>query len=442
MDRAALELMDRWDAESRDRRKSLWLWFCYPNRVDAKTFPPFMAHKLVRDMADYHRRGIRGLFAEPASLPPVLDEAGRRVRETATRAPNVNLLELYVTYKLAYDAALDGDALIDEFFRLYYGAAGPAMQALYEAIEAVYTDPANYAFNPTGYFGFQTPEIAWGRLGTAERIAEFGGRMAAARAAAQTDLERRRVALFEQNIWERMVAGRQAYEEQEARRVPVALTGLSPADCMKPVEPGSEGRPEVPTPLKSAVAARIKGDSPGGDPGRVDWTQAPPGACLLNWGTLDGQPTDRRLEGRLLHDGRFLYLQLQEAMDTSRLVVHGDNNIWAEDDWEIFVARERGSGYRQIGVNANGAYQALTYGETDRKWNLSPAVVSLGNSRCWAVRMALPLERLLPGGVEPGQTVYLNFCRGTGAGLEAVSWNPTFGGFQEPSQLGAIELAP
>jgi len=198
MDRGVTGLLDRWSAESKDRPKYLWLYFHRPGRA-GPLFPGFMAHHMVKQMADYHRRGFRGIFVEPAYLP----KAGR-LEGDAGRAPIVMLLELYLTFKLADDPTLDGNRLIDEFFPLYYGAAGPAMRNLYEAIERVYCDPATYARSPQTYIGYQTPEIAWKTLGTAERMAEFERLMEAAKSAARTDMERKRVGLFEASILSRM----------------------------------------------------------------------------------------------------------------------------------------------------------------------------------------------------------------------------------------------
>jgi len=446
MDRAVTDLLDTWDEAAPDNPKYLWLYFHRPGTANP-FFPGFMARKMVKQMEDYHKRGFRGIFAEPAYISPPLDKDGKAKSGHARRAPNANLLELYLAYKLAYDKTLDGGKLIDEFFTLFYGAAGRAMQNLYEAIERVYCDPANYAFNPD-YNGYQTKEIAWGKLGTQERMAEFGKLMKAAKVAAQTDMEKKRVALFEKNIWERMQAGRAEYEKLEKQKSGVHLTGvagipgvdLAKAHASVPQAPQSAALKGTGK-MKSACAARIIGAVPEGDPDKADWAQTPQSAILGGFGTLAGKPTGRRLEGRLLHDGVFLYVQLQEITDTSKLIVQGDDNIWGEDDWELFVARERGEVYRQIGVNAKGAYKALACGEKGKEWDSGVRVVSIGNADCWVVRMAFPLKNLLPGGVEPGQTIYLNIFRGSGGSAANLSWNPTFtDGFCAPSQMGALRL--
>ena len=132
MDRAVRDMMDKWDEAAPESPKYLWLYFHRPGRADP-FFPGFCAHDIVRQMKDYHKRGIKGVFSEPTYMRP---SGG-----ISQRAPIVNMLEMYITYKLADNPELDGNKLIDEYFELYYGAAGDAMQELYEAIEGVYSDP-------------------------------------------------------------------------------------------------------------------------------------------------------------------------------------------------------------------------------------------------------------------------------------------------------------
>lgn len=59
--------------------------------------------------------------------------------------------------------------------------------------------------------GHQSEEIAWGILGTNERMTEWEQLLQRAKAAAKTDLEQRRVALFEAGVWQYMLAGKAAY---------------------------------------------------------------------------------------------------------------------------------------------------------------------------------------------------------------------------------------
>jgi len=54
------------------------------------------------------------------------------------------------------------------------------------------------------------------------------------------------------------------------------------------------------------------------------------------------------------------------------------------------------------------------------------------------VRIGFPLNRLLPGGVKPGQGVYANIFRG---GKDPLAWSPPFeNGFHSLERLGEIIL--
>ncbi len=199
------EILQSWVAESKERRKFLWLYYCFPaaNALwnQYRCFPGFFAHTIVEQMASYHQAGIRGLFYEPSYLArpgPGVDR----------RSALLDQLEFYVTFRLADDPTLDGNQLIDEFFTRYYGAAAQPMKQMYERMEAIYANPANY---PPGFDDHHNEEIAWGWLGTAERMAELGKLMEQAKESARKRIVKRRVALFEKGIWQYMLAGREAY---------------------------------------------------------------------------------------------------------------------------------------------------------------------------------------------------------------------------------------
>ena len=389
-----------WADESKARRKFLYFYYCFPALVAVqqqfRCFPGFFAHDLVRQLQDYIPNGVRGITYEPSYLA---DER---------RSVLMDQLEFYLTWKLADDPTLDGKALIDEFFRLYYGAAAKLMQAFYERAEAIYGDPANYPPNP----GHQSEEMAWGWLGTAPRMQELGLLMRKAQAAARTDVEKQRVALFEKGIWQYMLAGHNLYTSRQAK-VAAVKTPL-------PV-------PRVKPPTAAA-----------GDWQNLDWSK---GAVLGQWMTLQGGLTPREIEGRVLHDGNCLYLQLEEKTDPVRLLCR-DNLIWNEDDWEIFVAPAAGQPRRQLGINAKGATQALSPGDPQRAWDSGATIVSdTGKPDRWRVRVAIPFAKLLPGGVKPGDTLYLNVVRATAA-RQVLIWVPTFAGTFDVSVMGKITLEP
>ena len=216
-------ILNAWAEESADRRKLLWLYYCFPslvatspsflfagNQPQFRCFPPFFAHTIVEQMEAYRKAGISGMKYEPSYI--------------AHNQQSVLLdqLEFYVTWKLADDPTLDGNALIDEFFTRYYGSAAAPMKAFYELVERTYANPANYPETfldrvSTIHGGdivignHQSEEIAWKHLGNPQRMYQLQELMDRAVAAAETDIERQRVALFEKGIWQYMQAGRNAY---------------------------------------------------------------------------------------------------------------------------------------------------------------------------------------------------------------------------------------
>ncbi len=177
----------------------------------------------------------------------------------------------------------------------------------------------------------------------------------------------------------------------------------------------------------------------GGDLERVDWRSA---AELGGWRGLRGDATQRQVTARMVHDGQYLYVELQETgIDPSKLVLGGDITVWNEDEWEVFFARERGPRYRQMGLNAAGVHHDLAYDEPTSEWESGVVLHSdVSVPDRWTVRMALPLDKLVPDGAKPGETLYFNALRATRMG-RALAWSPTFGPFHEPSRLGEIRLA-
>lgn len=391
------QILERWAAGEPRRPIYLWLYYCFPN-LSAKSrqfrcFPGFFAHTVVRQMKRYHELGVRGIFYEPAYLAH------------SRRSPLMDQLELYVGWKLADNPDLDGNALIDGFFQRYYGAAAKPMQQFYEMVERAYADPANY---PEGYRKHHTEEIAWGHLGTEDRMRKLGLLMQEAKAAAATDIEKQRVALFDKGVWQYMLSGRELYLKRKKAKTQTT---------------------------RQATAPRIESPEPSGDPTKVDWAKA---ALLDNWRTLMGEPTKRKICARVAHDGQHVYLQLDEHVDTKSLVV--TNDVWTEDEWEIFAAKQPSRPYRQMGLNSKSTHIDLAWGEATKTWHSRATVVSDTSAPDrWTVNVALPFDHLLPGGVKPDDTIYLNIIRATRQ-KRAAAWIPTFGGFHEPSRLGRVVL--
>ncbi len=393
-------VLGAWTAESVERPKFVWLYYCYPTlwaaRQGWRPYPGFFAHTVVDRFSEFHASGVRGFFIEPSYLAH------------GQRSPLIDQLELYLAYRLADDPTLDGDREIDEFFARYYGPAAEPMQQLYERMEATYADPANHP----GAEVAQSELQAWTALGTEERMRDYRQLLYQARRLAREgdQVYQERVKLFDRGIYRWMAEGRESLIKLQQMR-------------------GSE--------MPDADIPRIP--AAGGDLERADWSAA---AVLGDWSTLRGEPTTRQVQARMAHDGEYLYLELLESgIDTSKLIVGGPVTVWDEDEWEVFFATKRGPRYRQMGLNAAGVHFDLAYDEDSSKWDSGVVLASDTSAPDrWRVRMALPLKQLVYRGAKPGDTLYFNALRATQM-VKSLAWSPTFGGFREPTRMGEIRLA-
>lgn len=397
MERNDMLFYRSWTTKEKDRPIYLWLYYCFPEEIATNgkwhCFPGFFAHTIDRQFKMFAHDGIRGAF---------LNNLG-------------DYLDTYVTFRYMDDPTQNVDQVIDEFHRLYYGAAAEPMKKLYLRIEEIYSNPANYpeSIRKGNRHEHQTEELAWRYLGTPERMVELGKLMEQAKALARTDIEKQRVALFEHGIWDYMVEGQKAWAAKQA--------AVPEIERMKAQAPPRAHVPKV------APA--------GGDPAKVDWDRA---VVLAGWRRLQGFPTQRKPAARLAHDGEFLYVQLEEPADAASLV--SDDGIWAGDDWELFFAAARAKPYRQVGINPRGRFLDLVNGEGAAMGESGVKVVSDTSAGRWRVRLAFPLAKLLPGGVRPGSRFYANLCRAP-ADREFLAWSPTFTDrFHEVSRLGEMVL--
>ena len=101
---------------------------------------------------------------------------------------------------------------------------------------------------------------------------------------------------------------------------------------------------------------------------------------------------------------------------------------------EIF--RTARAAYELLSDSARRYQDERAYGEGP--WDSGAQVVSEAEGGAWTVHLAFPLERLVPDGAQPGQTLYMNILRG---GEENLVWSPTFeNGFHVLGQFGEVVL--
>jgi len=355
-----LDLLRKWAAEDKTRPLYLWLYYTFPKEIanagKFNCFPGFFAHAIEEQFKVFHETGVQGMFH---------CGYGQEV-------------EAYVTYKMMDDPTLDVDDLLDEYFSRLYGPAGDPLKKMYLTIEKIYSDPKNY---PKGA-GHQSMVIAWKHLGTAKRMANLAMLMEKAKRLTATDLQKKRVELFEKSVWSYMVAGRKQYVQRAS------------------------------TPIPTLGAPRVK--PAGGDPAKVNWAKA---SVMGGPWYERGQAKNaiRKLSGRIAHDGEYLYIELTDPVDTK--VLQSKGTVFPYDTWELFVAAQRGQPYRQYAVNPQALTRTLSHGEVNWRRNVVmeglglKAVTDVSAKNKWVTRLSIPLAKVVPGGVKPGGKIFLNVIR-------------------------------
>lgn len=161
-----------------------------------KCFPNVMVHESARTMRMFIENGIRGIFI-----------CGEQ-----------DMLEGYVIAKLWDDPGQDVDALLNEFFHLYFGAAARPMKDFYLQLEQIACDPGNYPPPLYRKNGIDWKNVAWTHLGTGPRMKRLGQLMDEAHTRAQTEVEKRRVTLWNDALWKWMQEGRAEYLATQAQK--------------------------------------------------------------------------------------------------------------------------------------------------------------------------------------------------------------------------------
>ncbi len=196
-----LRFYRQWQKET-EAPMYLWVYYHHPMEPALiqkwKCFPHIMVHDTARTMRMFIRDGVQGIF-----------ECGEQ-----------DQLEQYIMAKVWDDPDVDVDGLIDEFFRLYFGAVGDPMKEFYRRLEAIACDPTNYGPPYHRSNGIDWKGVAWERLGTAERMKKFAALIARGEAQAETETEKQRVALWRNAIWEWMRQGREQYMATQKQSTP------------------------------------------------------------------------------------------------------------------------------------------------------------------------------------------------------------------------------
>ncbi len=362
-----LDRLREWRNQT-DNDLYLWLYHCFPKEFADNgkfhCFPGHFAHELKRQFELFEELGVKGVFH--CGFNGEVDN--------------------YVAYRLMDNAALDVDTILDEYFSVY-GKPGPTLRRMYETIERRYCSPDSYPKRVNGEIDTNiTFDSTWGSVGNAETMQALQQLMDEAYRLAETDQEKRMVELWDAGLWSYMREGRETY-----------VTRMS-------------------YPLPEVNAPRV--EAAGGDVNAVAWEQAAPLGDY--WYQRGGNERSKfKMEGRICHDGEFLYLELTDHVDPAKLKVSA--MIAAYDDWELFVAGQRAQPFRQYMIGPTALTAGISYGEVNWRQHVpateytEPAfgmkAVSDTTGDAWILRLAFPLSSLIERPLQSGDDFYMNAVR-------------------------------
>lgn len=385
-----MSVYQEWIKKEKGRRPIyIWAYNCFPDESARlggwHCFPGFYPHTIARQVKMFYKDGITGIF---------LNGQGQQ-------------LDFYVYCKMMDDPTQNIDDILNEFFSRYYGHAAEPMKKIYNMIEEIYMNPSNYPeeIHVTAQkerFFDQNEEIAWKYLGTEERLQKLDNLMEEAKLLAKDDIEKKRVALFEEGVLNYMKKGREMYLQKESQK--------SRIEKMKKEPP-----PTVYVP-------RLPDNSAESDPRKVDWSKI--SAIEGTWYTVLGYDVETRISAKMTYDSNYLYIRFIEYIDTAFLV-NNNEKIYTGDDWEIYFAPQRGRPFRQILINPKGHFEAWEHyigGVSLYEPNVK--VLSVVEPNSWEVFLVFPLQKFLPG-ISTPKEFYANFYR-RHTKYGKLAWRPTF----------------
>jgi hypothetical protein len=219
-------------------------------------------------------------------------------------------------------------------------------------------------------------------------------------------MEKTRVEWFRRGIWEPMLKGAGEHAVIAARRA-------RPFHVNIPAAPGEYG----------------------GEPSRVDWDKAVDLGVLSSFVGIPN-PIQRDIQVRMIHDGRWLYVQSLEDVEAALLThafpfgASAYTDPLFSDSFVFMVAPQGQNLFRQISVIGvgEGRTDVVGSGESNTDWQGRwKGLSDKSLPHRWRVWIAIPLADLLPGGARSGMSFRGNvyrYCRTAPEGM--LVWRPHF----------------
>ena len=389
-----LEALNGWSKKT----KNLYLWTypIYDYWMPWRGMPRFYPKLLQENFRLIHKLGVRGEFLESEFSSGAGDPVAQNGYGTIAY-PGLSHLTAYLSVKLLWDADANVDAILKEYYKLFYGKGGDAMKRFWMLAEKVFL--ANYqADHPIKVY---TPEL----------IGKFYALLDEASSKVKNDsLEYKRIAL----IRSEMQPFTQALINMAEKRTLVA---------------------------KKVSSLTITNDLDG-----TVWKDA------LKYDLLakDGTPAVYETKMFAAADDEGLGITvicMEKEMD--KLTVRSktdEDTVWDDDSIEIFFEGVDGTNGHQFILTANGVLWDGSWkerkGPVDTKWKSNTKSATWKLADRWIAQVIIPWADLGVTG-EPNGKLVANVYRNRVCGKTAVhaTFNPTMSSHHRETELfGKLEV--
>lgn len=383
--RKDLELIRSWN---RKLSRRVWLWN-YPGKFGTLQMPG-IPDATPRAIGKYYgglKNDISGAYMN-----------------SATDKLIYHALNYYIFSRVAWDNAADPGKLLDEYYRLMFGAAAPVMAEIFDRFETLWIDRigGRTAFTELGPVSSPPSESEiWNNVYSPAELAGL-------------------TAKFDQA--ERLVSGR------ELERVRYM-------------------REEFLAPLKQQSAAYLeRNDAIGG----FAVSLSPEGAelHLQRFGAAE-TPVGTTVRVKETPDALVVAFDCVEP-EMNRIVAverqPGDPDLWRDNGVEIFLdPTGRRQEYVQILVNSAGSMTSRKVDAATGRgqlWNSEARAEIMPGEGRWRAVVTIPFKTL-GRPAQDGMAANFVRVRNLGPGLELYSWSPFLKhGFQEAENFGTLTAAP
>lgn len=331
-------------------------------------FPTLHPHAMARDLRATKGVSI-GEWNEQARIKrTITTESGERGK-VFFRAPGLDHLTHYVNARFLWDAEQDLDALLDEYYKLFYGPAENEMRAAFEFAESAY--PRNQRPRP-------------GRI----------------------DMQKQ-LRLVEMLHEAREAAGESVY----GRRIGLILDELRPLDKLRRMAELDQKRGDVPVNTRTLRMEHSKWDEIRDTfvlDGKLDepfWQVWFHGSSLADSRTGDRTTPATRVYTRWYQDHIYFGIRCESADNSSQIPTTEDDDpaLLDGDHVEILLSTDYHSWYR-IAANPAGAVLDMDMAADEgarRRWNANAEVATHVDGESWTVEMRIPVVGEDEGAMDP-----------------------------------------